>query len=75
MLTYAGIATTVITDAAIFAVMARINKVIVGCQVIVAQLSVCVYVYVSIRQHTSAYVSIRQHTSAYVSIRQHTSAR
>ena len=34
MLTYAGIATTVITDAAIFAVMARINKVIVGCQVI-----------------------------------------
>ncbi len=33
MLTYAGIATTVITDAAIFAVMARINKVIVGCQV------------------------------------------
>jgi hypothetical protein len=32
------------------------------------------YVYVSMRQHTSAYVSIRQHTSAYVSIRQHTSA-
>jgi hypothetical protein len=32
------------------------------------------YMYVSIRQHTSAYVSIRQHTSAYVSTRHHTSA-
>ena len=33
-----------------------------------------IFVYVSIRQHTSAYVSILQHTAAYVSIRQHTAA-
>jgi translation initiation factor eIF-2B subunit beta len=32
----AGIATTVVTDAAIFAVMARVNKVIVGCQAVLA---------------------------------------
>ena len=29
---------------------------------------ICVPIYVSIRQHTSAYVSIRQHTSAHTQI-------
>jgi len=32
----AGISTTVITDAAIFAIMARVNKVIVGCSAVLA---------------------------------------